>query len=256
VNKKVFIPAAIVFLLLFFVALILTPVYKKKPVKIKPFTRGKIAIVIDDWGYNTNNLQIAGKIKQPITCAVLPSLKYSYLVGEKLKSYGFEIILHLPMEPKGNVRLEKNTIRINMNEKDVADILSLDLVSLKHAKGVSNHMGSAVTENKKITEIIMKKIKSNKLYFLDSYVTARSICAETAKKVNTRFAKRDIFLDNQNEPLYIKGQLMKLRDLARKHGSAIGIGHDRKNTLIVLNEIMPQLAKDGYEFVFVSELAQ
>jgi polysaccharide deacetylase 2 family uncharacterized protein YibQ len=39
-------------------------------------------------------------------------------------------------------------------------------------------------------------------------------------------------------------------------GSAVGIGHDRKITLEVLRDVMPQLAKEGYKLVFVSELAQ
>lgn len=255
-NKKVFIPVAIVFSLLVFIAIILTPVYKKKPVKIKPLVKPKIAIVIDDWGYNTNNLPIVEKIKQPLTCAVLPNLKNSGFLARKLKKSGFEIILHLPMEPKEEFKLEKNTISLNMDEDKVLNILELDLLSVMFAKGVSNHMGSAVTENEKITEIIMAQVKKHKLYFLDSFVTAGSVCGMTAEKVNIRFAKRDIFLDNQNDPLYIKGQLMKLSALAAKHGKAIGIGHDRKNTLEVLKEIIPQLVKDGYKFVFVSELAE
>jgi polysaccharide deacetylase 2 family uncharacterized protein YibQ len=38
------------------------------------------------------------------------------------------------------------------------------------------------------------------------------------------------------------------------YGQAIGIGHDRKITLEVLKEVMPSIEKEGYKFVFVSEL--
>ncbi len=50
--------------------------------------------------------------------------------------------------------------------------------------------------------------------------------------------------------------VMKLKNLSRKHGLAIGIGHDRKTTLEVLREAMPELEKEGFKFVFVSELVK
>jgi len=250
-NKKVFIAITIVFSLLVFIALILTPLYKKPKV-----IKGKIAIVIDDWGYHLDNLDTAKSIKQPLTCAVLPNLKNSNFVAKKLKSSGFEIILHLPMQPKEEFKLEVNTITSNMDSSQVSDILNKALLSVSYAKGVSNHMGSKVTENNKIMEIILKQVKKHRLYFLDSYVTAGSVCEESAKNIGVKFAKRDVFLDNQNEPKYIKAQLVKLKNLAEKQGAAIGIGHDRKNTLAVLKEMVPQLVKDGYKFVYVSELAR
>ncbi len=269
-DKKILIPVGIVFLLLVFIAIILTPVYKRGVVKVKKPLKGKIAIVIDDFGYSQSNLFIIEKIKHPLTCAVLPNLKNSRLIAGKLKNFGFEIILHLPMEPKEKYelesngllsnrqshKLEKNTISLNMNETQVINILDVDLASVVFAKGVSNHMGSAITENKIIAKIVMDQVKKKNLYFLDSFVTADSVCAEIAQKIKIRFAKRNIFLDNQNDSLYIKNQLLKLKDLAAKHGEAIGIGHDRPNTLTVLKEMMPKLAKEGYKFVFVSELAR
>jgi len=250
-NKKVLIAITIVFSLLVFIALILTPLYKKPKV-----IKGRIAIVIDDWGYHLDNVEVAKNIKQPLTCAVLPNLKNSRLVAKKLKSFGCEIILHLPMEPKEKINLEKNTIILTMDSGQISSILNQSLSSIIYAKGVSNHMGSKITENTKTMEIILALIKKRKLYFLDSYVTAGSVGGEIAKQFSVKFAKRDVFLDNQNDLKYIKAQLVKLKNLAAKQGSAIGIGHDRKNTLIVLKEIIPQLVKDGYKFVYVSELAR
>lgn len=247
-DKKVLITITIVFSLLVFIALILSPFYKKPQV-----WKGKIAIVIDDWGYHLNNLETAINIKHPLTCAVLPNLKNSSLVAKKLKNSGFEIILHLPMEPKEKFKLEVNTITSDMNASQVSSILNDALLSVIYAKGVSNHMGSAITENNKIMEIILTQVKKHKLYFLDSYVTAGSVCGELARNIGVKFAKRDVFLDNQNAPEYIKAQLIKLKNLAAKEGAAVGIGHDRKNTLIVLKEMIPQLVKEGYKFVYVSE---
>jgi hypothetical protein len=254
-KKKVMIVLALILSLLVFIALILTSVHKKLPPKKAP-VKGKIAIVIDDWGYNLNNLGIAERIGQPLTCAVLPNLNNSRLVAQNLHNLGFEIILHLPMEPKEKYRLEKNTITTDMDAARIHVILDRDLNSILFAKGISNHMGSRVTEDSRVSALILSEAKKRKLYFLDSFVTAKSVCSLLARRIKIQFAKRDIFLDNLDDPAYIKGQIIKLRDLAKKNGQAVGIGHDRRNTLIALEEAIPQLVKSGYKLVFVSEITK
>ncbi len=215
-KNKTFQLLGVILFLLVFVALILTPIYKKAPVKVvkKPrLIRGQIAIVIDDWGYGLHNLLMIEQIKQPLTCAILPGLKNSNLVMQKLNNLGFEIILHLPMEPKEKYNLEKNTITLGMDADQVHNIFQQDLSSVTFAKGVSNHMGSRVTEDKKTSELVMAEAKKRNLYFFDSFVTNQSVCPALAKKIKIRFAKRDVFLDNQDDSAYIKGQLIKLKNL-------------------------------------------
>ena len=257
-KNKTFKFLGISFLLLVFIALILLPLHKKVPVvKKAPKPAGRIAIVIDDWGYSLNNLPIMEQIKQPLTCAILPSLKNSNLVMQKLNNLGFEIILHLPMEPKEKfLNLENNTITLGMDAGAIEKIFNKDLSSVTLAKGISNHMGSRITEDLKASTLVMTEAKKRKLYFFDSFVTNQSVCPALAKKINIKFAKRDVFLDNQNDPGYIKAQLIKLKNLARIHGIAIGIGHDRKNTLLVLKEMLAQLEKEGYKFVFLSQVVR
>ncbi|MDO9573149.1 MAG: divergent polysaccharide deacetylase family protein [Candidatus Omnitrophota bacterium] len=255
-KNKFIVSIAIILCLIIFIAIILAPLYKKVPPKIIPISKGKIAIVIDDWGYNQNNLGILCQIKQPLTCAVLPNLRNTPSVVQKLHKFGKEIILHLPMEPKESRKVEKNTISVNMNKEEIRKIINKDLANLVFAKGVSNHMGSRVTQDIKSSTMVMQEVKKHNLYFLDSFVTSASVCASLAKKIGLRFAKRDVFLDNQNNPEYIKNQVNELKKIAYHQGIAIGIGHDRKNTLLVLKEMLPELAREGYKFVFVSEVAK
>lgn len=254
-NKPLVIIAAILTFILFF-ALILVPFHKRLPSKKAPAVKGKIAIVIDDWGYHLDNLPIIKEIKAPLTCAILPNLKNSKLVANQLNKLNCEIILHLPMEPKEKYKLEKNTITSNMDARQVRDILDRALAWAFFAKGISNHMGSRITEDARISTIVMAETKKRKLYFLDSFVTAKSVCRQIAAKIKVRFARRDVFLDNRDDPVYIKGQLIKLGNLAGRRQSVIAIGHDRKNTLTVLNEMLPVMEKEGYKFVFVSQIAR
>lgn len=218
--------------------------------------KGRIAIVLDDWGYNLNNLHILDRLEYPLTMAILPNLTYSQQAARELSRRGYELILHLPMEPLEKLRLEKNTITVSMDEQAILDILNRDIKSVPDIKGVSNHMGSRATRDARVMRIILMDLKKKGLYFLDSFVTSDSVCAELARKMHIRFAERDIFLDVKEERRYITRQINRLKARAGQDGQAIGIGHDRKITLAVLADLMPKIEKEGYKFVFVSELVE
>ncbi|MBM3244184.1 MAG: divergent polysaccharide deacetylase family protein [Candidatus Omnitrophica bacterium] len=231
----------------------------KKPVSISlpPIkVKGKIAIVIDDWGYRKDTLDIASRIKYPMTMSVLPNLDFSVLASQKLHDMGFEIILHLPMEPYEKYRLEKNTILCSMEDAQIKNILNDDLAGIKFCKGLSNHMGSKLTSDTRVMKVIFSELKKKKLYFFDSYVSSDSVARGLAEKMGIKSARRDVFLDNESSPRYIRIQINKLKNKARIHGHAIGVGHDRKSTLEVLAEVMPELSKEGYKFVYLSELVE
>jgi hypothetical protein len=117
-------------------------------------------------------------------------------------------------------------------------------------------MGSALTGELRTMSVIFAELKKRGLYFLDSYVSSRGVVPELAAKMNLGFSRRNVFLDNKEAPEYIRNQINQLKARARIYGKAIGIGHDRRLTLEVLKEVMPQLEKEGYRFVFVSELVK
>ncbi|MFH1355451.1 MAG: divergent polysaccharide deacetylase family protein [Candidatus Omnitrophota bacterium] len=216
--------------------------------------KGRIAIVIDDWGYNLHNLAILKEMESPITLSILPNLAYSKKVAEEAHNLGLEMILHLPMEPHENYSLEEDTIMVTASDSQIRGIIKNDLASIIYAKGVSNHMGSKVTEDPRVMKIVFNELKKRGLYFFDSLVSADSLGSEFARSVRLDFLERDIFLDNQSDPAYIKEQINKLKLEAGLRGSAIGVGHDRKTTLGVLMEELPKLEAEGYKLVFLSEL--
>lgn len=256
-NKNYYRIAVIILSALVLIESILLFSLRKPPVKkpVKPEAiKGKIAFVLDDWGYSLNNIPVLEQIKYPLTVSVLPNLPYSGKVAREAEARGLEVILHLPIEPHEKYRMEADTILVSMDEAAITGIIDRDLANVTGARGVSNHMGSKGTEDVRTMSVIFRELKRKGMFFMDSVVSPDSVCLDLAHKMHIGFARRDIFIDNQSEPDYIKGQIYKLKTRARVYGQAIGIGHDRKNTLEVLKEVMPQLEKEGYRFVFVSEL--
>ncbi len=223
----------------------------------KNYKNPKAAIVVDDFGYNVNNLDSLFAVKRAVTFSVLPNLPYSKKIASLAYSKGYEVILHLPMESIDSAApAEEGTIKTGMSEKDVLALLDKDIVSVPDLSGVSNHQGSKATEDKRLMSIVLSDLKRRGLYFLDSLVTDKSVCHETAAQWRVPYAERDIFLDNENNPEYIEKQMLSLRRLAFKYGSVIAVCHDRKNTIAVLNKMMPELAEEGIRFVYLSEMVK
>ncbi len=65
-----------------------------------------------------------------------------------------------------------------------------------------------------------------------------------------------MFLDDeQTVPAIRKQFALAIRD-ARENGSALAIGHPHPETLVVLNEMLPEAERQGVRLVFASDLAR
>lgn len=234
------------------------PAKKRKFTPIqKKHTNPRVAIVIDDFGYNMNNIERLLAIKRAVTFSVLPNLPYSKRIAELASSKGYEVILHLPLESLDKAApAEIGTIKTGMSEKDILALLDKDIASVPGLKGVSNHQGSKATEDRHCMSIVLSDLKRKGLYFFDSLVTDKSVCHEAAAEALVPYAKRDIFLDNENNPEYIEKQVLALRKAAFRNGHVIAVCHDRRNTITVLSKMMPELAEEGIRFVYLSEMVK
>ena len=224
------------------------------PAIVKKFSSPKVTVVMDDLGYNIDDMGKLFAIHEPITFSILPNLKFSKKIAIMARANGYEFILHLPLEPKDSaIKEEFDTIKSKMAPGDILSMLNQEIASVPGVKGVSNHMGSKSTEDKELMSVILKDLKSKNMYFFDSLTSNKSVCADIARGIGLNYAKRDIFLDIPNDEANIRKQILELRKLAFRKGRATAICHYRKNTIKVLNEMMPILAREGIRFVYISE---
>jgi len=152
-----------IFFIITVFALVFTAYYLAKEKISKP--KPKVAIVIDDWGYNMNNLESLYQIKKPVTLAVLPNLKYSKYISSEAGKKGYEVILHLPLESKSNKNPEFGIIRCNLAESEVVGRLDRAFGGISKVSGVNSHQGSRATENAGLMRIVLSYIKKQKLFF-------------------------------------------------------------------------------------------
>ncbi|MFC1620743.1 divergent polysaccharide deacetylase family protein [Candidatus Omnitrophota bacterium] len=226
--------------------------------------KGLVAFVIDDWGYNKRNIDLILEIDSPLTISILPNLRYSDYVAKEIAkdSNRHDIILHLPLESETNIAAEIDTIRSGMEKPKIASILEKDIKSIPGVIGVSNHQGSRVTKDKRVMGIILAELKKKELFFLDSLTTPDSVCSYISHDIGLKCVVRDVFLDItdqtdlQNLEAYIKKQIRELAAIALEKGSAIGVGHNKKITLNVIKDVIPELEKQGIKIVPLKTLAR
>ncbi len=225
-----------------------------KPVKPAAVT-GRMAVVLDDWGYNRSHCKQLAAFPVPVAAAILPGLDYSSDVLQCARAAGKEALLHLPVEPQ--VVREKHErgyfLTTEMSQREVRKLLKKTLDEFPGIAGVNNHEGSRGTENVALMTTILGELKRRGLFFVDSVTSAKTVCADVAAKVKVPFARRNVFLDNRNDREYIEKQFALAAKIAKEKGYVLVIGHDRIMTLKVLAEQIPRLRKQGYQFLSVKE---
>jgi len=219
--------------------------------------RARAAIVIDDLGQSRSDLRRLTALGIPMTLSVLPGLPHSRAIAEEAARNNLEVLLHIPMEPVDfpEKRPGPGALLSRMTDEEIRAQLNENFAAVPGVAGVNNHMGSRLTTDPRAMNILMKELRSRNLLFLDSMTSPRSLAFDTAYRHNLPAAQRDIFLDAHDDEEFIRGQVRELLRLARKRGSAIGIGHPYSNTLDVLEEMREEILGSGIEWVAVSSLA-
>ena len=218
--------------------------------------RPVLSLVIDDLGYSLKNGMAAINLDGDHTYAILPGATYSRKLAQHAHGQNKEVILHLPMQSVSSAAArEPNALNEAMDEDQLTTNVHSLLAKIPFIRGVNNHMGSHLTEFDFFMRPVMDSIRGYNpgLYFLDSRTSPRSVAHAQALDAGLNSISRDVFLDNELNPESIRLQLNIWLTKARKHGSAVAIGHPYPQTIEVLRA---QLPATGGEFIFmpISEL--
>lgn len=207
-------------------------------------TAGKLAIVIDDIGYRGAEDQAILALPQAVAVAIIPSAPYASARAKQAYAQQRDILIHLPMQPKGNAAIESGALRLGMNAEQVDGLIRAARQAVPYAIGLNNHMGSAATADKPLMQLLMKALAREQLFFLDSKTIGSSVAYQTAKAFGVRALERHIFLDDSDKLADVARQFQQAVALARKNGVAIMIGHPRKNSVSVLQQGLANLPQD------------
>lgn len=212
---------------------------------------------MDDMGYSLDAIYDILSLEEPITVAVIPFSPLGKQTALLAHQNNLEILLHLPLESINNSETYNDIegmIHTGMSEQEIITVLERDLDEIPHISGVNNHMGSRVTPNETMMNIILNRLKRRDLFFVDSRTTGDTVAYDLARVLGIPAAQRQVFLDNEADETLIKDKLIELFTLAQRTGEAVGICHPLPETIRVLKDFFQLAETFDAKPVFVSEL--
>jgi polysaccharide deacetylase 2 family uncharacterized protein YibQ len=211
----------------------------------------KIVIIIDDVGGKTSDAK-AFELSKYVTFAILPHTQFSTEFSYKAAKQNREVMLHMPMESLNNEALGIGPLLSDMYPQQIQQSLLAALATVPHAVGVNNHMGSKLTQMTLPMQSMMEVLAQNNMFFVDSRTTRFSKAKVIAKDFGVTSASRHVFLDHEQDTIFLNRQFNRLIQQARRNGKAIGIGHPHAVTLEFLPRALASLPAD-IELITVSQ---
>ncbi|MFH8132648.1 divergent polysaccharide deacetylase family protein [Pantoea osteomyelitidis] len=205
---------------------------------------GKLAIVIDDFGYRPTEENKVLQMPPAISVAVLPNAPGARAMATKAHQLGHEVLIHLPMAPLSKQPLEKDTLTPEMSSAEIERIIRNAVNNVPYAVGLNNHMGSKMTSSLFGMQKVMQTLNQYNFYFLDSMTIGNSQSIPAAQGTHVKVLKRRVFLDDSQNESAIRQQFTRAVLLAQRNGYAIAIGHPHPNTVRVLQQMLPSLPAD------------
>lgn len=218
-------------------------------------TAPRISIIIDDLGDQFARDSRAVRLPGAVSLAFLPHTPHSRELAEQGHRLGKDVLLHLPMESVEPMPMGPGAVTLDMTEGEFMRTVEEDLASIPHVIGINNHMGSLLTRHPGHMQWLMTDIKLHgNLFFVDSRTTAQTVAMQVALENQVPTLSRDVFLDDDPNPIAIEHEFARLLKLARHQGHAVAIGHPFHATLDFLERNIPMLSGQGIQLVPISTL--
>lgn len=215
----------------------------------------RVAIIIDDLGDRLKDGRQVIAMPGQLTIGIIPYTPYARRLASYATEKNKEILLHLPMEAMEQRYLGKAGLHTAMSRDEFFTSLKTSLHYINNIRGVSNHMGSRLTQNTEMMAWLMQGISQRGgLYFIDSRTIDTSRALSAARETGLQHATRDVFLDHDRNPAKIRKQWNYFIKHANKKGSAIAIAHPYPETIRFLKEALLELEQNNIQLVSVSEL--
>jgi len=197
----------------------------------RPFDRAdkrpRIAIVITGLGPSGAATETAiDDLPGAVTLAFDP---YTRRLDEwiaRARAAGHEVLLGLPMEPVDYPRQDPGpyTLLTSLSPKENLERLELVLSRVSGYVGVTGLMGSRFTASQTNLIPVLDELKKRGLMFVDARASAQSVAGAVAQSMGLPHVAADDRLDAEPTRDAVDRQLQALEAVARRDGSALGIG--------------------------------
>ncbi len=213
----------------------------KAPAPFNAKPRHGVAFILDDVGYNLDALRRILALNVPVAISVLPDSPQPGKAAEMAHQAGQMVMLHLPMEPdtaKYRDQMDSSFLRVGMDAGQMRRTFLQNLAQVPYVEGVNNHMGSHLTRLPEAMQPLMRILREEGLFFVDSKTSAHSVAAEAAAAAGLPWAARQIFLDHRQDEAYMQAAWQKALACQAMDHACVMIGHPHPETVDFLERML------------------
>ena len=218
----------------------------------------RVAIIVDDLGSRRDVFDVLRDIRRPLTVAVLPGLPLSEWTAREAAQAGMEVLLDLPMEPYRFPEVDPGpgALLMAMSPRELQAQMGAHLASVPGAVGVTNHMGSRMTEDRPRMRSVLEVMAGRRLFLVDGLTSNLSVAYDEAKAQGLRAGRRQVIVDHASGEAGDRVRWDEVAWWAESRGEVIVIAHGHPLTARLLREYVPRWEARGMRLVPVSQLAR
>ncbi|HEV8436609.1 MAG TPA: divergent polysaccharide deacetylase family protein [Methylomirabilota bacterium] len=218
----------------------------------------RVAVVVDQMGGRREVFEALRDLRRPVTLAMLPALPQAAPIAREASRSGMEVLLDLPMEPYRYPQLDPGpgALLMSMPHDEIRRVVVRHLEALPGVVGVTNYMGSRLTEDRARMRAILEVLAARRLFLIDAYASNLSVAYDEAKEIGLRAARRQIIVDVGRGERGERAGWDEVAGWAERRGHVIVMAGGHPLTARVLREYVPRWEARGIRLVPVSELVR
>lgn len=222
------------------------------------FTAAKIALVMTGLGIGTSATNDAiSKLPAPVTFAFGPHGADLERVIARARNDGHEILMQVPMEPIDFPESDPgpHTLLTSLSPEQNIDRMHWVMSRAQGYVGLVNQMGARFTATEQSLAPVLRETAKRGLIYLDDGSSPRSLASQIAGANNMPFAKAGMVIDAVPSQAEIDRALVRLEEMARESGVAVGVVSALPLTIDRLSKWVKSAPSRGIQLVPITAVA-
>ncbi len=215
----------------------------------------RIAILVSGLGISASGtLEAINSLPGQISVAFAPYGSDLQTWVGKARRNGHEVLMQIPMEPFDYPDNDPGPHTLRVDGDAEANIRRLNWLMSRFTGyvGVTNYMGARFTANSEAFSPILQEFSDRGLLYLDNRSSPRSRHGEIASGIGLQAGSADVVIDAVVDRESIDTALIRLEDLALRHGLAVGYASALPISISRLTEWARQLQGKGISLIPIS----